>query len=115
MRYKGLKEFRRSLILINKIRKERGKAYGDGWRKAPLLYNIYQLYGKVLRMLWIIVENKSIENNYEKLIDTAADAVIYAFFILETIIDINKELEELNLSKKEFDKYIKKRFFDIIK
>jgi len=115
MNYKGLKEFRKSLELINKIRKERGIAYGNGWRKAPLLYNIYQLYGKVLRMLWIIVEGKSIGNNYEKLIDTAADAIIYSFFILETIIDINSELERSNLNKKELEIYIKRRFYDIIK
>ena len=115
MKYKGLKEFRKSLRLINKIRKERGIAYGDGWRKAPLLYNIYQLYGKVLRMLWIATEGKSIGNKYEKLIDTAADATIYSFFILETIMDIIDELERSNFSKKELEIYIKRRFFDIIK
>jgi len=115
MKYKGLKEFRKSLRLINKIRTERGIAYGDGWRKAPLLYNIYQLYGKVLRMLWIVVEDKSMGNKYEKLIDTAADATIYSFFILETIMDIKDEIEKLNLNKRELEKYVKRRFFDIIK
>lgn len=78
--------FDKSIKFIYKLRKSRQKVYGDGWKTSPLAYDLWMLYGKLLRSIYIIHSKNRSKQSYEKLEDTLADFVVYSLFALEKFL-----------------------------
>lgn len=72
-------EYLNALSEVIKIRAERRKAYGDGYLKDPIDFDVWMLYGKLGRMLYIFKNGITV---YEKFRDVFVDICNYSIFAL---------------------------------
>jgi len=80
------KSFDKALKKVLSIRENRRKVYGDGWKNSPIAYDIWMLYGKLSRTIYIMNSSNIDKEKYEKFEDTLVDFVIYSLFALQKFI-----------------------------
>jgi len=78
-----------ALKKVMKVRAERAKIYGHGWKTDEDWELLAEIYQKSKRLKRNIIDNNSVASTYESTVDNLIDITNYSLFLLQNILDRN--------------------------